>query len=135
MEYVKQTGDFIEKQIEYPMSNPYIMAFVKVTLALYAVQIAPRPPQYLSDFFQNTFAKIALITIIVYLSNKDLQLALLLSIIYVSGMNLLSGRGIFESFSDYSSTPSYIRAPAVSMNIKGVCKISSTDEIADPDPI
>jgi hypothetical protein len=103
MEYVKQAGDFIEKQIEYPMSNPYIMAFVKVTLALYAAQIAPRPPQYLSDFFQNTFAKIALITIIVYLSNKDLQLALLLSIIYVYGMNLLSGRGIFESFSDYSS--------------------------------
>jgi hypothetical protein len=103
MEYVKQATDFIEKQIQYPMSNPYIMAFVKVTLALYAAQIAPRPPQYLSNFFQNTFVKIALITIIVYLSNKDLQLALLLSIIYVYGMNLLAGRGMFESFADYSS--------------------------------
>lgn len=103
MEYVKQASDFIEKQIQYPMSNPYIMAFVKVTLALYAAQIAPRPPQYLSNFFQNTFAKVALITIIVYLSNKDLQLALLLSIIYVYGMNLLAGRGMFESFADYSS--------------------------------
>ena len=44
-----------------------------------------------------------MITIIVYLSNKDLQLALLLSIIYVYGMNLLAGRGMFESFADYSS--------------------------------
>ena len=103
MEYVKQAGDFIEKQIQYPMSNPYIMAFVKVTLALYAAQIAPTPPQYLSNLFKNTFVKIALITIIVYLSNKDLQLALLLSIIYVYGMNILAGRGMFESFADYSS--------------------------------
>ena len=33
-----------------------------------------------------------------YLANIDFQLAIILSIIYVLGMNVLSGRGIFESF-------------------------------------
>jgi hypothetical protein len=102
MEYVRQIQDFTERMLQYPMSNPYVMAVLKVTLALYAAKIAPSPPEYLSELFKNSFVKIALIFLIIYLSEKDIQLALLLSVIYVFGMNLLSGRGLLESFSDYS---------------------------------
>lgn len=103
MEYIRQSASFLEKQFSYPLSNPYIMAVLKITLALYAAQIAPRAPQYLQDLFKNTIAKVVLIALIIYLSEKDIQLAILLSVIYVFGMNLLSGRGVFESFADYSS--------------------------------
>lgn len=103
MEYVRQAQAFTERMLKYPMSNPYIMAILKVTLILYAVRIAPNPPEYLQKLFENTFAKIALIFVIIYLSEKDIQLALLLSVIYVLGMNLLAGRGLFESFSNYSA--------------------------------
>lgn len=100
MEYLKSMEKGLQGQV---LGNPYIMAVLKVTLALYAAQIAPSPPQYLKDFFQNTFAKVFLIALIIYLSEKDLQLALVISIIYVFGMNYLSGRGYLESFADYSS--------------------------------
>jgi hypothetical protein len=103
MEYISQAEKFVEKQISYPLSNPYIMAVLKITFALYAAQISPRAPEYLQKLFKNTFVKLFLIALIIYLSEKDLQLAILLAIIYVFGMNLLSGRGIFESFSNYSS--------------------------------
>jgi hypothetical protein len=101
----------IEAQIDQPLSNPYIMAILKISLALFAGQIAPRPPQYIQDIFKNTYAKIALISLIIYISEKDLQLALLISIIFVLGSNYLSGRDILESFqsiggkelADYSS--------------------------------
>lgn len=103
MEYLRQTESYIESAAAYPLSNPYIMAILKVGLTLYAAQIAPKTPQYLQDWFQNTYVKLFAIGLIVFLSERDIQLAILVSIIYVFGMNLLSGRGILESFADYSS--------------------------------
>jgi hypothetical protein len=103
MEYVNQTTRFIESKLAYPLSNPYIMAVLKITLALYGAQIAPKAPEYLQQLFKNTFVKLILIALIIYLSERDIQLAILLAIIYVFGMNLLSGRGVLESYGDYSS--------------------------------
>ena len=103
MEYLRQSKSYIESASAYPLSNPYIMAILKVGLTLYAAQIAPKTPQYLQDWFQNTYVKLFAIGLIVFLSEKDIQLSILVAIIYVFGMNLLSGRGILESFSDYSS--------------------------------
>lgn len=99
MEYIRKAESFIESKIDYPLSNPYIMAVVKVTLVLYAVQIAPIPPAYLSQLFKNVYVKLFLIFLIIYLSEKDIQLAIIIAVIYVFGMNLLSGRGLLESFS------------------------------------
>jgi hypothetical protein len=102
MEYIKQAESFIESKIDYPLSNPYIMAVLKVTLILYAAQIAPSPPNYIRDLFKNVYVKLLAIFLIVYLAEKDIQLAILIAVIYVFGMNLLAGRGILESFSNYA---------------------------------
>lgn len=102
MEYIKKAESFIESKIDYPLSNPYIMAVLKVTLILYAAQIAPSPPVYIKDLFKNVYVKLLAIFLISYLAEKDIQLAILISVIYVFGMNLLSGRGILESFSNYA---------------------------------
>ena len=103
MEYIRQSTQFLENKLAYPLSNPYIMAVLKISLALYGAQIAPKSPKYIEDLFKNTFVKILLIFMIIYLSERDFQLAILLAVIYVLGMNVVSGRGIFESFSNYSS--------------------------------
>jgi hypothetical protein len=102
MNQINSTTKMIEAQLDQPLSNPYIMAILKISLALFAGQIAPRPPQYIQDIFKNTYAKIALISLIIYISEKDLQLALLISIIFVLGSNYLSGRDILESFQSIS---------------------------------
>lgn len=103
MEYIRQSTQFLENSLAYPLANPYIMAVLKISLALYGAQIAPRSPKMIEALFKNTFVKIALIFLIIYLSEKDIQLAIILAVIYVLGMNIISGRGIFESFSNYSS--------------------------------
>lgn len=105
MEYVNKTKILVESSVNKLLSNPYIMTVVKITLALYAAQIAPKTPQYVEDVFKNTYFKIFAISLMIYLSNKDLQLAILIAIIYVLGMNLLSGREVLESFGDYD--PNY----------------------------
>jgi hypothetical protein len=104
METLRTTQSYVESTINYSLANPYIMAIVKVGLALYAAQIAPKTPEYLQVWFQNTYVKLIAIATIAYLGEKDIQLAILIAIVYVFGMNLLSGRGILESFSEYSSS-------------------------------
>lgn len=103
MEYIKNAESFIESKLDYPLTNPYIMAILKVTLILYAAQIAPSPPEYIKNLFKNVYVKLLAIFLIVYLAEKDIQLAILISVIYVFSMNLLSGRGMLESFSVYSN--------------------------------
>jgi hypothetical protein len=102
MEYIKKAETFIQSKIDYPLSNPYIMAVLKVSLILYASQIAPTAPAYITNLFKNVYVKLLLVFLISYLAEKDIQLAILISVIYVLGMNILSGRGIFESFSNYA---------------------------------
>lgn len=103
MEYIRQSQTVVESTLNTTLENPYIMAIVKITLILYAVMIAPKPPGYLEELFKNTYFKIFAIALIIYLSEKDLQLAILISVVYVFGMNLVSGRGILESFSPFSA--------------------------------
>jgi hypothetical protein len=105
MEYVNKTKILVESSVNKLLSNPYIMTVVKITLTLYAAQIAPKTPLYIENVFKNTYFKLFAISLMIYLSNKDLQLSILIAIIYVLGMNLLSGRGVLESFSNYD--PNY----------------------------
>lgn len=102
MDYLKTLQLKTEMGVNQVLANPYIMAVVKVTLALYAAQIAPRAPDFLQKFFSNVYAKIFLIFVIVYLSEKDFQLAILIAVVFVLSMNALSGRGLFETFADYT---------------------------------
>lgn len=103
MEYARQAQVATEKGFGYVLSNPYIMALTKVTLVLYASQIAPKAPDFLQKAFENTFVKIFLIFLILYLSDKDFQLSLLIAVVYVLLMNVLANRGLLESYADYSS--------------------------------
>lgn len=102
MEYARQAQLKAEMGLGYILSNPYVMAITKITLTLYAAQIAPKAPDFLQKAFENTFVKIFLIFLILYLSDKDFQLSILIAVIYVLLMNSLSGKRLLESFADYS---------------------------------
>ena len=56
MEYIHQAESFVGSKLDYSLSNPYVMAVIKVSLALYAAQLAPAAPAYLQNLFKNTFA-------------------------------------------------------------------------------
>ncbi len=94
----------IDSIIKPVLSNPYLMTVLKLTLTMYAAQLAPRLPDYISVWFQNTIVKILAIFLIVYLADKDFQLAILLAIIFVFGSNFLAGRKFFESFAPFDPT-------------------------------
>lgn len=103
METMNFYSNKAEGFVKMGLSNPYLMAVIKITLALYAAQIAPNAPSQLKVVFSNTYFKIFAITLILYLSSVDFQLSIILSVVYVLGMNTVSGRNPLESFSDFSS--------------------------------
>lgn len=82
--------------------NPYVMAVLKVSVILYASQLAPRLPTNMSGIFDNTFVKIgAVFLIIIAAERQDYQFALLLAITYVLAINASAGRKLFESFGNF----------------------------------
>jgi hypothetical protein len=100
MEYIKNAENFVKGNLDNLLANPYIMAVLKVTLALYAIQLAPRLPPVVTNVFQNTLVKFIAVVLISYLANVDFQLSILLAILFVLGGNLASGRKLWESFSN-----------------------------------
>jgi hypothetical protein len=98
MDTIKNVSDVAQSKLNQLLENPYVMAFLKITLVLYASQIAPKLPTVVNDTLQNTFVKILAIALIAYLSELDFQLAVILAIVFVLSTNVLSGRSVFESF-------------------------------------
>ena len=87
--------------IDQFLENPYLMAFIKVSLVLYAATVAPRLPIAANKVLENTFFKVGFIFLMLYISQMDFQLAMILAIAYVVSINLLSGRSALESFADF----------------------------------
>jgi len=98
MEAIQKLEQNVENSIKPVLSNPYVMAVLKVTLILYASQLAPKLPIQISQFFDNTFVKMLAVFLIVYITQVDFQLALLLAIVFVIGSNVTSGRKLLESY-------------------------------------
>ncbi len=84
------------------LKNPYLMAFVKVFLVLYASQIAPTLPTNVLWLFDNSIVKIVFLTLMVYIAENDLQLALIMAVVFVMTTKLLSGKMLFENFANFS---------------------------------
>lgn len=98
MEAIKNVEAIIKSKLDPVLQNPYVMAVLKISLILYAAQIAPRLPSMASATLQNTFVKIAAIALTAYIAEVDFQLAIILAIIFVIGINASAGRGFFESY-------------------------------------
>lgn len=103
MEAINAVTHTLDSYVQVPLANPYIMAVVKIILSLYAAQLAPKPPAFITELFKNTWVKILALFFIAYISDHDFQLAVLLAVIFVFGSNIFSGRGLFESFAPYSA--------------------------------
>ena len=104
MESLKNISGTADAYFKVALQNPYVMAILKITIVLYAAQLAPRLPSSVSYAMQNTYVKILALFFILYVSERDFQLAILLAIAFVVGANVLSGRGPLESFATFDSS-------------------------------
>jgi hypothetical protein len=92
-----------QKHTEGALQNPYVMAVLKISVILYASRIAPRLPDFVAHALDSTPVKLIAVSLIGFLANIDIQLSILLAVVFVLGSNLMSGRGLLESFAPYVS--------------------------------
>jgi len=84
------------------LKNPQFVSILKIVFVLYAAQISPKLPQVVISALENTYVKMVVITLVMYLAKFDFQIALVLAVGYVLAVNALSGRGLLESFENIS---------------------------------
>lgn len=81
------------------LENVYFQTTVKLLLIVYASAIAPRLPEGVIEFMQTTPMRIIFLAGITYFALAgDLQMSLLLACALVLSVNVLSGRGLLESY-------------------------------------
>jgi hypothetical protein len=102
MEQVNALSKTAESFVRPVLQNPYVMAGSKILLVLYAAQLAPRLPDHVTAMFKNSFVKMAAVFIIAFLAQLDFQLAILLAVVFVPLANVMSGRGLLESYANFS---------------------------------
>ena len=83
------------------LSNPVLMAIVKISFILYSSKLAPASPSQWDWFFQHSIVRIGILALMLFLSKLDLQMAIIIAVVYVVGMNTISGRKILESFANF----------------------------------
>jgi hypothetical protein len=92
----------VSNNIDKGLQNPYLMTVVKVFLILYAAQIAPKLPESITSYFSNTWVRMIVLFLISYIVSRDIQLGIVLAFLFVTSTNVLSGKGAFENFANYS---------------------------------
>ena len=72
-----------EKILDNSLSNVYINTGIKIFLGLYAALAAPQLPKSLVNLMDNMFIRILFAFLIVYMSSKDLGIALMIAIVFI----------------------------------------------------
>lgn len=103
METINNVSKSAQSGVDYILGNPYIMAFLKISLALYGAKFAPDLHPKILEVFKNVYVKILVIALIAYLSKVDFQLSILMAMLFVMIVNISAGRNALELYTnDYA---------------------------------
>ena len=98
----KNVDNLLTKKINLHqfLNNKTILALITILLALYGGLIAPALPNSVIKFFDTTFGKIFFIFLIGFSASKNIQLALMISVVFVIMLNI-SNKVKAEEFRTY----------------------------------
>ena len=77
-------------QLKKFLNNVYILPLLTVFLAMYSPRLSPKLPNFIKDLFQNSFFNFFIILIIIYLSNKNLQISFIISLTFLLIISLVN---------------------------------------------
>jgi hypothetical protein len=88
----------VNKKISGLKSNDILHSILTMSLVLYAGLAAPSLPKSISKLFDFAAFRITILSLIMWNTNDNPALSLMLAIGFVVSMNTLSGKQIFERF-------------------------------------
>jgi len=84
--------------IEKVLNNKYLAAFLSLMIASYAGFAGPSLSPSVTNFLKSDLFRIIAVFLIAYMSNKNFQIALILSIGLVTTLNFIDKHNMFEGF-------------------------------------
>lgn len=102
MDTVKQSLSGLNNGLNNVLSNTYVSIIIQLFIVLYASYVAPNPPTFVKSILDNTFGKMIVIALIIFMSNNNIGTALVMAIVFVLVINAISGRPLLESYSSIS---------------------------------
>jgi len=83
------------------VNDPMSYSFLAIFLAMYGPHLHPKLPKMVRDLFNNKFFKFAVLVLIIYMSNRDIAAALIVSIGFLLVTNLSVSQETTEKFIEH----------------------------------
>ena len=90
----------VPKALTDLLKNPYVTATTSLFLVLYASMARPQLPGFITGLFDHAVFRIMILSLVVFMSGKNLQLSVMIAVAFTVTMNLLNEQKIAEGFVD-----------------------------------
>lgn len=84
--------------IQNLLNNNYLTAALTLFLVLYGAMARPQLPMFMMYLFDNVLFRLLVLFSIVYLSNRNIQVSLIVAVAFVITMGLLNQQHMMEGF-------------------------------------
>lgn len=98
--YLENISDLLESGF----SDKRISVILTMILVFYGGLAGPKLPPFVLDLFEKPIFRIFILSLIVYKSNSNPTLSILISIIFTSIMNTINNKKKMENFSQVSES-------------------------------
>ena len=92
------------KQMKFIMNRPVLLGILTLFLALYAPRLHPKVPPILRVLLNSPLFRFLVLVLIIYMSNRDLTMALIISIAFIFVISLTNTLEAYEYFSHHEET-------------------------------
>ena len=82
------------------LKSPYFYGFLAMFLGLYGPRLSPKLPKSVTDLFENKVFRFVFLLLIVYMSNNNLQMALIITIAFLLLTSYSENQKVEEFFED-----------------------------------
>jgi hypothetical protein len=82
------------------LQHNYVSATLSLFLALYAALASPQLPDGIAKMFENAGFRMIIMALVVYMSSKKLDVAIMIAVAFTVTMNMLNEKNVAEGFVD-----------------------------------
>ena len=95
------------------LQNTYMSAILSLFLVMYGPRLQPKLPDSVKNVFENRIFRGLVIFLINYLSSNNIQLSIVITLVFLVTMNLIHNETIIEKLQNRNE----INGPAVNSDI------------------
>jgi hypothetical protein len=114
-------------------NNPIVYGVLAIFLAIYGPRLQPRLPKIVRDLFNHSVFRFFVILLILFISSKDLQLSLIITIAFLLILSLVNSLDVQEHFDSKCSKREHFTSDGEDESDEPISETFDDDESIDED--